>query len=277
MVEPGLAAAAGRPELAGKSLDNIAYQQQVLNPIKSKGFKVQDMGEQGTWAVSPVTGEKHQLSTGSASMGRSNAMLQRTQLPVNDAQGNTLGWVNPQTNAFTSVNDIRGKTGGPSLSQVEGQGSVPPRPTPMILSQGQQGAAVSDEIDRIKPEIAALGAKVGAAPGRWNDFWVNKGGINDPAYAKVDQDLTFLSSALAKAHFGGSPPEGIAEGLKKNFGLAQSADDLNARIDSANSWMEGYASRVGAKKGSAASAPAPVKQSFSDWKKNQKPATPGGQ
>jgi hypothetical protein len=72
----------------------------------------------------------------------------------------------------------------------------------------------------------------------------------------VDQDLTFLSSALAKAHFGGSPPEGIAEGLKKNFGLAQSPDDLNARIDSADAWMEGYATRVNAGKKTATPTPA---------------------
>ena len=250
MVPPGMGHAVGRDDLEGKSLPALEFTQKVANPYKALGVKTQDLGEDGVWGVSPLTGRTTYLGK-SPSVARSNSMLLRTQLPVNDAQGNTLGWVNPQTNTVTSVNDIHGKAGGPSLAAQEGGGVIPPKPTQMILSQGQQGAAVDAQIPRIKQEVLELGAQVGPAPGRWNNFWVNKGGIDNPAYSKVDQDLTFLSSALAKAHFGGSPPEGIAEGLKKNFGLAQSPDDLNARIDSADAWMEGYATRVNAGKGAA--------------------------
>ena len=250
MVPPGMGHAVGRDDLEGKSLPALEFTQKVANPYKALGVKTQDLGEDGVWGVSPLTGRITRLGD-SPSVARANSMLLRTQLPVNDAQGNTLGWVNPQTNTMTSVNDIHGKAGGPSLAAQEGGGVIPPKPTQMILSQGQQGAAVDAQIPRIKQEVLELGAQVGPAPGRWNNFWVNKGGIDNPAYSKVDQDLTFLSSALAKAHFGGSPPEGIAEGLKKNFGLAQSPDDLNARIDSADAWMEGYATRVNAGKGAA--------------------------
>ena len=250
-VPPGMGHAIGRDDLEGKSLPALEFTQKVATPYKLLGVKSQDLGEDGVWGVSPLTGRVTQLGKSSPSEARSNSMLLRTQLPVNDAQGNTLGWVNPQTNTMTSVNDIHGKAGGPSLAAQEGGGVIPPKPTQMILSQGQQGAAVDAQIPRIKQEVLELGAQVGPAPGRWNNFWVNKGGIDNPAYSKVDQDLTFLSSALAKAHFGGSPPEGIAESLKKNFGLAQSPDDLNARIDSADAWMEGYATRVNAGKGAA--------------------------
>ena len=254
-VPPGMGHAIGRDDLEGKSLPALEFTQKVATPYKLMGVKNQDLGADGEWGVSPLTGRIIQLGA-SPSVARSNSMLLRTQLPVNDAQGNTLGWVNPQTNTMTSVNDIHGKAGGLSLAAQEGGGVIPPKPTQMILSQGQQGAAVDAQIPRIKQEVLELGAQVGPAPGRWNNFWVNKGGIDNPAYSKVDQDLTFLSSALAKAHFGGSPPEGIAEGLKKNFGLAQSPDDLNARIDSADAWMEGYATRVNAGKGAPKNTPA---------------------
>ena len=257
MVPPGMGHAIGRDDLEGKSLPALEFTQKVATPYKLLGVKSQDLGEDGVWGVSPLTGRVTQLGKSSPSEARSNSMLLRTQLPVNDAQGNTLGWVNPQTNTMTSVNDIHGKAGGLSLAAQEGGGVIPPKPTQMILSQGQQGAAVDAQIPRIKQEVLELGAQVGPAPGRWNNFWVNKGGIDNPAYSKVDQDLTFLSSALAKAHFGGSPPEGIAEGLKKNFGLAQSPDDLNARIDSADAWMEGYATRVNAGKKTAVPAANP--------------------
>ena len=256
MVPPGMGHAVGRDDLEGKSLPALEFTQKVANPYKALGVKTQDLGADGVWGVSPLTGRITRLGD-SPSVARANSMLLRTQLPVNDAQGNTLGWVNPQTNTFTSVNDIHGKAGGLSLAAQEGGGVIPPKPTQMILSQGQQGAAVDAQIPRIKQEVLELGAQVGPAPGRWNNFWVNKGGIDNPAYSKVDQDLTFLSSALAKAHFGGSPPEGIAEGLKKNFGLAQSPDDLNARIDSADAWMEGYATRVNASKKTAGPAANP--------------------
>lgn len=249
-VTPEAARAVGRPELADTDLPAFQYQQQITNPLKNQlsaagGTKTVDLGADGVVGYNALTKEITRLGD-SPSVARGNAMLLRTQIPVTDSQGNTHGYFNPQTNTFTPI------SGNTAASAAAGaDGVIPPKPTSSILTQGQMASNIVPEINRVKAEVTALGDKVGAAPGRWNEFWVNKGGVNDPDFAKTDQDLTFLSSALAKAHFGGSPPEGVATALKKNFSLAQSPDDLNARMDSAEAWMNGYASRIGGTKPAA--------------------------
>jgi hypothetical protein len=101
---------------------------------------------------------------------------------------------------------------------------------------------VIDQIPNITSEVDALAAKIGPGAGRWNDFWVKKVGANDPDYAALDQDLGLFASAVAVTHFGArGGGQHFIEALKKDFGQAQSPEDLKARIKSADKWLTGYA------------------------------------
>lgn len=281
-VMPQIAQMIGRPELADQNIPPIRYQQEVSNVLKSLGAKTVDLGKDGVWGASPLTGRITRLGD-SPSVARADSMLLRTQLPVNDAQGNTLGWVNPQTNSYTPVGDIHGKNGGAPLSEAVGGNVIPPKPTSSVLSRGQVAQTILPQVPVIREEISDLADKIGPGAGRWNDFWVNRGGVNDPAYAGLNQDLQLYATAIGLAHFGASMPEGFVKDMMRDFGTAQSPQDLTARIDHAEVWVQDYASRVGG--GNAvpkpstnvpnSSTPPAKKQSFADWQKSQ--AKTGGQ
>jgi hypothetical protein len=243
-VMPEIAAAIGRPELANANMSPIQYTQQVSNVLKSLGMKTVDLGDNGVWGASPLTGRVTRLGD-SPSVARSNSMLLRTQLPVNDAQGNTLGWVNPQTNSFTPVGSINAKGGGAPLSASLGGDVIPPKPTSSMLTQGQMAQTIQPMIPQIQSEVQKLAQEIGPGAGRWNNYWVNKGGINDPAFAGLNQDLQLFATALGKAHFGASMPEGFVNDMMRDFGTAQSPEDLQARLEHAEGWINGYAARVG--------------------------------
>lgn len=243
-VMPELGQMIGRPDLAGQSISPIRYQQEVANVLKSLGAKTVDLGENGVWGASPLTGRITRLGD-SPAVARSNSMLLRTQLPVNDAQGNIIGWANPQTNSFTPVGSIHAKGTGAPLSENLGGDVIPPKPTSSVLSRGQVAQTILPQVPVMKQEVAALADKIGPGAGRWNQFWVNKGGINDPEFAGLNQDLQLYATALGMAHFGASMPEGFVNDMMRDFGTAQSPEDLQARIDHAEGWIRGYAEHIG--------------------------------
>ena len=127
--------------------------------------------------------------------------------------------------------------------------------------RAQFAKTVLEQVPNIQSEIDGLAQEIGPAAGRWNDFWVNKGGLNDPKFAALNQDLGLYASAIAVMHFGArGGGQHFIEGLKKDFGEAQSPEDLKARIASAAKWATGYANmdqQGGAATGGATSAPAP--------------------
>jgi len=253
LVTPEAAYAAGNPSLANKRLPALAYQQQITNPIKNQlvasgGTKTVDLGDDGVWGYNPLLGRTVRLGD-SPSVARANSLLLRTQIPQNDAQGNIVGWVNPQTNTVTPVTAIHGKNGGPSLSELVGGNVVPPKPTSSVLSRGQVAQTILPQVPVIQKEIADVADKIGPGAGRWNDFWVNKGGVNDPDYAGLNQDLQLYATAVAMAHFGASGSQAYVDALMKDFSQAQSPENLAMRVEHAEGWIEGYANRVGGGKG----------------------------
>jgi len=115
------------------------------------------------------------------------------------------------------------------------------RPTFATRTMGEMAKTVLNETPRIKAEIDRLSEKIGPGEGRWNDFWVNKAGIDDPDFAALDTDLDLYASALVRTHFGARGGQEYRKELHKRFGEAQSPEDLKARIDGAQNWIEGYA------------------------------------
>lgn len=115
------------------------------------------------------------------------------------------------------------------------------RPTQSTRTMGEMAKTVLNETPRIKDEVDRLADKIGPGAGRWNDFWVNKGGIDDPDFAALDTDLDLYASALVRTHFGARGGQEYRKELHKRFGEAQSPEDLKSRIDGATNWIEGYA------------------------------------
>lgn len=165
-------------------------------------------------------------------------------IPVNDAQGNTLGWADPKSRDWVPVSAV----GGAGNAAGAG-GVIPPKPTATTLQMGQQGAAVSEQIPGIIKEIQDLSASIGPAVGRWNQLLVNKGGTDFPQFAGLDEDLQLAASGLARAHFGARGAASATSDFKKYLTEAQSPDDLIARLQHADGWMEGYARHAGIKTG----------------------------
>jgi hypothetical protein len=114
-------------------------------------------------------------------------------------------------------------------------------PTNNSKARGEMSETMLAQAPGILQEIDSLNTKIGPGAGRWNNFWVKKGGANDPDYAALDQDLSLYASALAVAHFGARGGGAhFIDAMKKDFSQAQSPEDLKARILHADKWLEGY-------------------------------------
>src|SRR5208282_1087864 len=140
---------------------------------------------------------------------------------------------------YTSFNSV------PGAAEATGTPSIPMKPTQSMASMGQMAQTIQAQVPQIKSEIDAIGDKIGPGAGRWNNFWVKKAGADDPAYASLDMGLQLYATALGKAHFGASMPEGFVNDMMKDFGLAQSPADLKARIDAAQRYINEYATHSG--------------------------------
>lgn len=104
----------------------------------------------------------------------------------------------------------------------------------------EMAGTVVEQVPDLLNQVENLKAKIGPAKGRWNELWTNKVGLNDPEFAGLDQDLDMFASAIVRTHFGGRGSENYREALRKNFRMAQSPDDLKARIQHADKWLESY-------------------------------------
>lgn len=125
-------------------------------------------------------------------------------------------------------------------------------PTSQSRNMAEMAATVLPMAQSVKQEIASLAQSIGPAAGRWNELMVNKGGADFPEFSGLDTDLDLLSSAIVRTHFGARGGQQYREELRKMLGEAQSPDDLLARIDHADGWLEGYAHMNDRGKGGAA-------------------------
>lgn len=118
-------------------------------------------------------------------------------------------------------------------------------PTAQSRNMGEMASTVLQQTPRIIDEVKTLQNKFGPAAGRWNELYANKIGADDPEFTGLDSDLDLLSSAIVRTHFGAKGGQQYREALKKQFGEAQTADDLISRIQHADEWIQGYAKMAG--------------------------------
>lgn len=114
-------------------------------------------------------------------------------------------------------------------------------PTAQERNMGGMAETVLTQTPQIIKQVQDLKTKLGPAVGRWNDLWVNRAGLDDPAFAGLDQDLDLLASAIVRTHFGARGGQAYQAAMKKDFTEAQSPDDLISRIQHAEGWLKGYA------------------------------------
>lgn len=162
--------------------------------------------------------------------------------------------------ARKSAEDAQDRT-REAVARMRGEGSTGKETngvTNNSKARGEMSETMLAQAPGILQEIDSLNSKIGPGAGRWNNFWVKKGGANDPDYAALDQDLSLYASALAVAHFGARGGGAhFIDAMKKDFSQAQSPEDLKARILHADKWLEGYeAEGKGDKPGTPAAQPA---------------------
>lgn len=140
---------------------------------------------------------------------------------------------------------IKDETGRNVVQTVRGKtlGELPDTATSRTMAQMAQ--TVEPQLALVGKEVDDIANQIGPGAGRWNDWWVNKAGIDDPAFAALDTDLDLLSSAIVRTHFGARGGIEYQKALKKRFTSAQSPADLKARIAHAGTWIEGYAKMAG--------------------------------
>jgi hypothetical protein len=151
------------------------------------------------------------------------------------------------------------------------------RPTAQTKGMSEMAQSVLKQVPNILSEVDKLKDKIGPGEGRWNEFWVNKAGVDDPDFAGLDTDLDLFASALVRTHFGARGGQQYREALRKQFAEAQSPEDLKSRIQHAETWIQGYAN---AGKPDGGQTPPPVSggpsMSVADWlKSRQQKAAPG--
>lgn len=174
-----------------------------------------------------------------------NQAPQRAPLPA------PVNFIDPATHRMVSVGP-----GGtvPEGAQTPAGVNTMNTPTSQSRSMAEMAQTVTQQVPDLLSQIDALKAKIGPAAGRWNQMWVNRAGMNDPDFAGLDQDLDLFASALVRTHFGARGGQGYREALKKDFSMAQSPEDLKARIQHADQWLTGYANMT--KPGGAPPTPA---------------------
>jgi len=162
---------------------------------------------------------------------------------VNDAKGNVIGYNYFQGMPGGNVN-MKFLNAGAGGAPLPG-GVIPPKPTGTTLTMAQMASTVLPEMKRVSDEVDTVASQLGPAVGRWNEFMTGKLGAANPQMAHLQTDLKLLSSAIVRTHFGGRGGQEYIDGLEQYFRLAQSPENLKARISAANEWLDTYAGMAG--------------------------------
>lgn len=141
-VDPNLAHALGRDDLAGKNISPLAYQQQITNVSRSRGFHTIDTGKDdtgdgqgGQWVVDNTGHKIYQISPYS---------------PV-VARGQAYGAARPQ-----AVIDAQGNARIMSAGQAEAEGVAPAQLGAQIMSKNAQFRDIYNGISTMRNAVNGL-------------------------------------------------------------------------------------------------------------------------
>lgn len=137
-VMPEIAKAIGRPELASTTMSPIKYQQQVANVLKSLGMKSMDLGNEGTWGTSPLTGRLAKISDSSPSQLASSRYMNRPVQAIDPKDG-----------------VLKYMAGGDAVAQ----GAAPGAQGAQIMSKQAQFKDIYSGIANMRHAVAGIGAE----------------------------------------------------------------------------------------------------------------------
>jgi hypothetical protein len=226
------------PAMAGRNVPFKVYEAM----LKRNDFEHVETPD-GTYYVNKRNPQEgYKLSDGSVKMAMANAMAGRAALqgwtPVNDAQGNTVGWTQPGSGNFRSASSV------PGITQNVGD-VIPPKPTGTMRNIAGQAQIAANGIPDVIREIDALGDSLGPVAGRWNEFIQGKVGTDNPAFAGLRADLLMVSSAVALAHARGRLPENLREEFDQMINAPQQdPENIKAVLSHILPWMQNVASTM---------------------------------
>ena len=175
--------------------------------------------------------------------------VQTAKAAYQQAQSDALSQANARGASYAQAREVQatdtangGRETITNMADVnKNPGRYEPLPTGTTRTMSQMAGSVVPQMQQVKQQVSQLADKLGPWEGRLNDLWVNKTGMDDPDFAKLDQNLTLLASAIVRTHFGAKGGQQYTQAMIKDFREAQTAGDLMGRIDSADSWLRGYA------------------------------------
>jgi hypothetical protein len=157
-------------------------------------------------------------------------------LPINDAKGNTVGWVDPKSKHVVKVSELQGMAGEGGMSPG---GVIPPKPTAQVRNVEAQAQVAVDGIPTVVAEIDKLKDQLGPVSGRRNQFMQCGVGMENPALAGLRADLLMVSSAVALAHARGRLPENLREEFDRAINAPkQDPENLKAVLNHILPWMQ---------------------------------------
>src|SRR6266850_157675 len=173
-------------------------------------------------------------------------------LPVTNAQGQTIGYLDPKSQHYTALSSI------PGVTEALPGGVMQPKPTTQARNVASQAQLVHAETPKVLAEIDSMAGELGPFMGNWNKFMQGEVGMDDPKFAGLRADLLMYSSAVALAHARGRLPENLREEFDRAINAPkQSAANLRATITKIDSWMEDNMNIMGG--GETAKAPTEIK------------------
>lgn len=166
-------------------------------------------------------------------------------VPVNDAKGNVVGYTtfsgtgSGVKTQYVSNENIKG------LPQDLGgtPGVIPPKPTGSVLTQSQRADMIQPQVQALESQVDKTVSQLGPLAGRWAGVMAGKVGADNPEVAKLQMQLQLFTTALMLAH--GLRGEAYQESLEKYLSTAQSPENLKARIQGANAYLQDYAASTG--------------------------------
>lgn len=174
--------------------------------------------------------------------------LQSSQRPtfprievVNDRQGNIIGYNYLQGEVGGGVKS-RFISAGAGGAPLEG-GVIPPKPTASILTQGMRSQMIQPQVEALNTQVQQLAPMLGPYEGRLNDVLASRIGTTVKGIPALQMNLKLFATALMQAH--GLRGESYEKALEQYLTTAQTSQNLTERINAADTWLQGYAGRVG--------------------------------
>lgn len=241
------AEAQGRVPLEAAQTEHVQQQTAASTPVEITPEQAQQMGapelagEKVSPAIMAQLSKQHGINTTKENTTQDTNDT-RKEINQNTVQGreNVAGTQAASREKIAAASDAVKR----SLEQMRvasGVGRGAQGSTMTTRAMAEMATTVLPRMTAISGEVDRLANEIGPAVGRWNELMVNKGGADHPEFAHLDADLDLLASAIVRTHFGARGGQQYRQELRKQFGEAQSPEDLKARIAAAQDWIQGYA------------------------------------